>query len=661
MKDWKISTALASIGVTLIAASAQAKEIAADDLLNLSLEQLSNIEVTSVSKRSEKASEAAAAIFVVTQDDIRHSGATSIPEALRMVPGLNVAQSGAHQWAITSRGFNDQFANKLLVLIDGRSVYTPLFSGVHWDVQDTMLEDIERIEVIRGPGATLWGANAVNGVINIITKSARDTEGALAAVSIGNQEHGLVRARQGVKVDDNTYVRAYAKYDDRDEAHNMAGADAGDAWNKAQAGFRADWSSSEKRSYTLQGDVYRGGENNILNLPTIAPGFNTVNDRDVVRGGNVLGRWTEKLENSSEITAQMYGDLARRENIVSTTRISTLDLDIQHVWNPAAGHEVVWGGGYRYVHFDTRGLTYIQFADSKVSDSLFSAFAQDKIALVDDKLFFTVGSKFERNEYTGFEFQPSGRLSWIINDKQTLWGSVSRAVHTPDRGTSADSQLIVASQGAGVFLARVGNNALDSETMIAYEAGYRIQPANNLSFDAAAFYNDYENLILGAFGTPYVQVSPLGAYLVVPVLPINTGSAHTWGGELSTKWNPYSNWELSAGYSFLKLEFDQADPFGFSFAGKSPEQQINVGSTIYLPHNLELSNAVYYVDALKGLGIHNYVRVDARLAWKPVENIELSITGQNLIDNEHPEFSAFLSQNASQIPRSVYGNITWKF
>lgn len=668
MKNWHISTALASLTIA-VAMPAHAKEMEAGDLLNLSLEQLSNIEVTSVSKKSEKASEAAAAIFVITQDDIRRSGMTSIPEVLRIVPGLNVARSGSHQWAISSRGFNDQFANKLLVLIDGRSVYTPIYSGVYWDVQDTPLQDIERIEVIRGPGATQWGANAVNGVINIITKNAKDTQGGLASATVGSLDRSLNTARYGVKIGEQAYARTYVKYDDYSEVKTMGRAGADDAWNKAQGGFRADWKTEGSKNMTLQGDVYRAGEDGQFNLPAT---FSPTADREKVIGGNILGKWENKLSADSEISFQAYYDVAKRNNSVLEQDIQTLDLDAQHVWTPTKGHDVVWGVGYRLVMSDIVGDSYITFTPQERSDNLFSAFVQDKITLSPESVFLTLGSKFEHNDYTGFEYQPSARLSWLVDKKQTVWTSVSRAVRTPNIST-ADSQLLLTPVPIPpffppAFLARVGSEDTKSEKLIAYEAGYRIEPANNLSFDIAGFYNDYENLLMGAAGTPFGPVvSPtLGGYFVVPINPVSMGSAHSWGTEISAKWNPTNYLDLAAGYTLLQTKFDQVDPF-FNFAGKSPQQQFNVRATVDLPYDLEFNTAFYYVDELTatdlstGRGIDDYTRLDAGLSWKATEGVNLSLVGQNLLDNSHQEFSGFLYQNSSQIPRSVYGNVTVKF
>lgn len=673
MNHWRASTALASISMCMTTAlPAQAEELDPGKLLSLSLEELGNVQVTSVSKRAENESEAPAAIYVISQKDIQRSGHTSIPELLRMVPGLNVAQSGSHQWSISSRGLSGQFADTLLVLIDGRSVYTPLFSGVYWDVQDTPLQDIERIEVIRGPGATLWGANAVNGVINIITKNAKDTQGGFASQTFGTFDRSLTTTRYGGKVG-NAYFRTYAKYDERDEARNMSTSGASDEWNKSQAGFRSDW-KGDQNEYTLQADIYRAGESYINKLLQSSGSSIATNVREVDSGANILGRWNRKYSNTSNLTMQMYYDEARRNHLIINSRVQTLDADVQHVWSEIKGHEVVWGGGYRLVSSDvdgkvatSLGVPLIQFAPPSQNDNLFSAFVQDKLVLSPNSLFLTLGSKFEHNSFTGFEYQPSGRLTWLVDSDQTVWSSISRAVRTPNVGGTTGLHQVAAPYllpgPTLAFLTQVGKYHAESEDMIAYELGYRIQPRKNISIDTSAFYNNYHNMIIGVAGSP----TAYGPLLIVPISPENIGKAHTWGGELSAKWNPTSSIELASGYSLLQMKFEQEDPLGYNFRNKSPQHSFNARATFQLPHNLELTTSGYAVSKLAVVDpntsayIRGYTRLDVRLGWKPMDNLEVSLVGQNLIDPMHQEFSGFAYQNSSQIPRSFYGNITWKF
>ncbi len=659
------STILCSMAFMLSDTASAMDDINPDELLNLSLEQLSNIEVTSVSKRSEKASEAAGAIFVITQDDIRRSGHTSIPELLRMVPGLSVAQSSSHGWVITSRGTSNQFANKLLVLMDGRSVYTPLFSGVYWDAQDTILQDIERIEVIRGPGATLWGANAVNGVINIITKGARDSQGGLLSQTVGTLNRSLTSIRYGGKIGNNDYARIYAKYDDRASIKNMAGHDVQDDWNKAQSGFRADGTHSDNITYTLQGDAYRSGESYVFNIPNAAsaPTFiDIIPDREISRGANLLGRLNYKDSSNASWTLQAYYDYAYRNNLVLENAIHTFDIDLQRTWSEGL-HDIVWGMAYRLIT-DWADVTFYDFLvpDHRV-DNLFSAFIQDKIALVPEEFFLTLGSKFEHNDYTGFELQPSARLTWLIDNKQTWWSSASHAVRTPNRFSETGSVLLdAASTGGAAYVGTVPNADALSEVLNAYEMGYRIEPNRSVALDIAIFYNDYSRLITNSVGAPTaINVPGFGLTPVVPITPINGNSGTTTGIEVAGSWEASDTWRLNAAYTRLNFTLKNAEQAGFTVKGNSPQNQFNLRSTLNLPHNLELNNALYYVDELKGINIPSYVRFDVRLAWKPIENLEVSLVGQNLFDRRHPEFTGFIYQNAAQVPRAYYGNITWKF
>ncbi|MCK5229802.1 MAG: TonB-dependent receptor, partial [Desulfobulbaceae bacterium] len=432
-----MSTALVTIMLLCsMTGGAKAAEIVPTDMTELSLEELMNIEITSVSKKPEKLADAAAAVFVVTREDIRRSGVTSIPEALRMAPGINVARIDSNKWAVTSRGFNGRFANKLLVLIDGRSVYTPSFSGVHWEVIDIFLEDVDRIEVIRGPGATLWGANAVNGVINIITKHAADTQGGLIAMGAGTEERGFGGVRYGTDMGETTYGRFYAKGFKRDEfVHNTTGDDAGDDWDMLRGGFRLDSLLYDRDSVTVQGDIYQGNMNQTLHLPTVSgPFFNKiVEDKAEVEGWNLLTRWQHTLSPTSDFTLQVYYDRTNRDEFVYGEIRDTFDIDLQHQFAAYKRHEVIWGLGYRYTHDDFSDSEILRLDPDSRSDELFSAFVQDKITLMEDCLWLTIGSKFEHNDYTGYEIQPNARLFWAPHTDHKVWASVGRAVRTPSR------------------------------------------------------------------------------------------------------------------------------------------------------------------------------------------------------------------------------------
>ena len=624
-----------------------------DDLMNMSLLELTNIEVTSVSKKAEKETEAAAAIFVITQEDIKRSGATAIPELLRMAPGITVTQAGSHDWTVTSRGSNDQFSNKLLVLMDGRTVYSPLFSGVIWDVQDTMLEDIDRIEVIRGPGATLWGANAVNGVINIITKNAKDTQGGYASYTAGNQIQGIGSVRYGGKMGEDSYVRAYAKQTQYNSEFTPRGDSANDNWKKSQAGFRSDSKYANGDKLNVQGDIYGIDEDANFTIPDLNSGSLTSNPEGTkAGGGNIMTRWERKHSAESQTAVQIYFDNTSYKTSFFNDLTNTADLDVQNTWTGWNRNEIVWGAGYRFVNSQNDPASEQYSLTPKTrNDNLFNAFVQDKIALIPAELFLTLGSKFEKNDYTGFEVQPSARMSWLLTENQTLWGAVSRAVHSPYRFTDDATQALGATADPA-YVSFVGNRSLKSEELIAYELGYRIQPTKSLSLDLSGFYNNYDKLFYTSYGIPTT---------FYPINVDNTGSGESTGVELSTKWNVSSNWQLAGAYSYIDLIFDKKDDVATNFVGKHPKHQFNIRSNYTFPHDIEMSNALYYVGDLTGINISGYYRFDTRLSYPVTDNIELSLVGQNLLDDRHQEFTPFAYRAATEVGRSIYGNASIKF
>ncbi len=665
-----------------------------DDYLDLPLEDLLSMEVTSVSKKKENISEAAAAIFVITQEDIRRSGVTSIPEALRMAPGVQVARIDANKWAITARGFNGLFANKLLVLMDGRSVYTPAHSGVYWDVQDTLLEDIDRIEVIRGPGATLWGANAVNGVINIITTDAGNTQGGLIALGVGDKEKGFTSLRYGAELSENIQGRIYAKYYKRDSYKLAAdGNDAGDDWESLRGGFRIDGAPSEFDNWTLQGDIYNTDENQIVSnlwldpstidpasldpaipagtlIPTLSPGYSDAIENS---GWNLLASWNHTFSDQSSTSLQVYYDHTERKETVLTQIHDTLDIEFQHDLTLGEKQALIWGLGYRNITEDFTNTFGMSVEPDQVSQDLFSAFIQDQIQLLPEAFYLTIGSKFEHNDYTGFEIQPSIRGLWKPDEKSSLWGSVSRAVRTPSRVetygrvVTFTGILTTGNPFAPVIPmtgAVTGNEALDSEKLLAYELGYRIQPLENLSVDLTAFYNDYEDLL--TFETTDTASFSFD----------NKMSGHARGGEIAIDWRPSIWWRIQASYSkilfSLELDGDSLDPALSPqvSAGSSPENQFSLRSSMDLSKAWELDLWVYYVDELsassiiayqKEIEIDSYTSLNARLGWRPRKNLQFSLVGQNLQGGEHAEFAAETYNGVIEIERSVYGKVRWDF
>lgn len=638
------------------------------NLTELSLEELMEVEVTSVSRKKQMLSEAAAAVYVISQEDIRRSGATSIPEALRLVPGIQVARINSNKWAVSSRGFNGLFANKLLVLIDGRSVYTPLFAGVHWDAQDTLLEDVERIEVIRGPGGTLWGANAVNGVINIITKSARSTQGALASGGGGDKERGFGAVRHGGALGQDAYMRLYAKYFDRDDFEDALGGDAGDRWKMYRGGFRMDWDISARDALTLQGDAYEGEAGQSIDLPSLSPpSVVTAKDDFDTSGGNVLARWGRKFSDSSDLALQLYYDQTRRTDLNLKERRNTYDMDFQHRFHMPGGQEVVWGLGYRYTRDRTEGTFAVSFDPDRRSDELWSAFVQDELHFLDDRLRIIVGSKFEENDYTGLEVQPNARVLLKPATEHTLWAAVSRAVRTPTRSDTDIRINFSATPGAPPTLFSIFGSDIESEDLLAYEAGYRGEPSERLSVDIAAFFNIYKHLVTREPDVPFPETDPPPAHLVLPFTLDNKLDGETYGAEAAAKLRVTEAWRLIAGYSWLKMDLslDGSSTDNSTLPrleGSSPRHQFNVRSHLDLSRGVEFDTALYHVDNLPAQGVPDYTRVDARLGWRPRDGLELSLAIQNIFDKRHPEFASIISGLSSgEVPRGIYGKATWEF
>ncbi len=635
-------------------------------LKSLSIEELLQTEVTSVSKKSEHLFDTAAAVFVITQEDIKRAGIRTIPDALRMVPGLQVAHINGSTFAITARGFNEWFSNKLLVLVDGRSVYTPLFSGVYWDVQDTVLEDIDRIEVIRGPGATMWGANAVNGVINIITKHAKDTQGGMIVAGAGTIEKPLLSARYGGKAGIEGFYRVYAKGVKRDSFVQPDGGDGNDEWQSVRAGFRMDLPVSARDNLTIQGESYAGENDFDLRLSGfLTPPFTRqTHEEQDYRGGHLITTWQRQISNLSDLEVKFYYDWSFRDQIVIEERRDTFNLDFKHRVKLPPYHEVVWGLGYRWTADDTERSTNLWMDPDSRSDQVWSAFVQDDIMLWPDKVWLTLGSKFERNDYSGFELQPNARLRWKPTPKHTVWGSVSRAVRTPSR-SDHDIRVNLASMDipfAGVTVLRItGDDDFKSEELIAYEAGIRWQKNENLSFDLAAFYNVYDDLRIVETGTPFIETAPPPIHTVIPQIIKNGMEGETYGAEFLTTWKPLSNWKLSMGYAWFDADLDADGNSAENEGEMSPRHQLQVRSYLDLPWSLSLDTEIYFVDELEAFDISAYTRLDLRLGWDPTPQWSLSLNLENALDDQHPEFPTRSGVIATEVPRIFYGQVTYRF
>jgi iron complex outermembrane receptor protein len=641
------------------------------DLGDLSIEELMNESVTSVSKREQKLSQAAAALFVINQEDIRRSGALNIPDLLRMVPGLDVAQINANTWAISARGFNHQFSDKLLVLIDGRAVYTPTNGGVNWDTQDVPLEDIERIEVIRGPGATVWGANAVNGVINLITKQAKDTQGVLATAGGGTQEQAFGTAQYGGKIGEDASYRVFTKYHDHNDLPDLTGRDTNDGWHLLHGGFRVDGSLSRNDSLTAQGDIYSGSEGALIeHITSISPPVNEeVQRRADLSGGNILGRWNHVLANGSDTTVQVYFDRYIRLGPSTFEARNTADFDFQQHRRLGSRQDLVWGAGYRRSADQIGGTIDGTFVPAERTMQLFSAFVQDEITLAPERVFLTLGTKLEHNAFTGFELEPSIRMSWTPSARDTVWAAVAEAARTPARNEANGDFNIVAftlPNGAPAELGLVGNPRQETEHLLATDLGYRVQAGSRVSVDLSMFYNRYRELRTLEPGAPFLETDPV-PHLDIPLVFSNQMHGTTEGLEVSAHFKVTDRWTLSPGYALLHMSLltepgSQDTITAANTEGSNPRHQAQLRSSLTLPRGFAWDTNIYFVDRLPAQQVPSYTRLDMRFSWRPVERLELSVVGQNLLQDLHVESHDIVtSVEPTQVKRSVYAKFTWTY
>lgn len=658
--------------------------LAQADLTAFGIEELMEITVTSVSKKSQKIADAAAAIYVITQDDIRRSGVTNIADALRMAPGVQVAKIDSNKWAVSTRGFNGRFANKLLVLMDGRSLYNPFFLGVYWEVQDTVLDDIERIEVIRGPGAALWGSNAVNGVINIITKSADKTEGTLISAGSGSYEQGFATVRQGTAISDNTNLRLYAKHQQRDGFADATGKETYDDWHTTQGGFRLDSKLTSQNSLTIQGDYYDGQikETYLLyNLPTPSnPLYSHFQQsKSSVSGGNILTRFQKSFSDTNSFSVQSYYEYSEYNMLVAPEKFNTVDLEFQHRFSFSDNQDLVWGGGYRFSRYDINNSATISFEQQRVKNNLYSAFIHDEIRLIPDRLSLILGSRIEQNDNSGFDLQPNGRLLWTVTPHDSVWAAVSRAVRSATKGEQTiqyNYRTIPPNTGPNTApiplrLEIVGNPGFKSEELLAYEIGYRTEPLAHLSIDIAAYYNSYSKLRVISPGTPYTE--PAGGFPANAVIPFylsNDMHGHAVGAELSVDWRPAYWWRLQGSYGYqnltMYLDGPSTDKINKGNAeGDVPQNQVSLRSGFDIGRQVTLDlwlRGVDHLPSIDGNQMPGYIAIDARIAWKPFKELELALIGQNLLDNHHPEFiPEYVNTVSTEVPRSLYGKVTWQF
>ena len=653
------------------------------NLKSLSLEALGNIEVTIGGKTPQQADDIAAAVTIISKQEIANSAATNIPELLRLVPGLYVARLTGNRWAISSRGFSGSITNKLLVMIDGRSVYNPLFGGVWWDEQGLMLADLERIEVIRGPGATIWGANAVNGVINIITQSAERTQGNLTTTIIGQHQREF-SVRHGGKIGNDAHYRIYAKQRNQSATWAVGRDNADDESRNSRSGFRLDWQPGQNKLITLDGGIYNiEYSDHIDALPPFSIDKKAETD---LRGAHLLNRWTHTKDNGAVSSLQFYWALTDRESHFLTERRSTLDLDFDQTLAKIAGHQITWGVNYRYTRDQLRNGDLREgqarfFAPPERSDHLYSLFLQDEITLQPDHWWLTVGSKFDHNDYSGFEYQPNIRLRWQPNPGHTLWASISRAVRTPTRAEH-DGFIATGLASAGpppTIIGLLGNKDFESETVIAHELGYRFTGNPQIRLDLAMFYNRYDNLstfdFLQAFQFPF----PVGTILPVnlPTLPgvtanvlvnnnNNLAYGETFGLEAVLDWHPTELLQLKLSYSLLQMQIhnhrSSNSLTGEASEGSTPQQQFRIDLGYRFSQKIRLNLGARFVDKLPAVDIDSYVELDATIHYQLNPDLKISLTGQNLLDSQHLEARpTFFPTATSEVQRNLFLSIGYTF
>jgi iron complex outermembrane recepter protein len=634
-------------------------------ILNMDIEQLGkvdvstpsmNLEVTSVSKQESTVGKSPAAIYVLTDEMIKRAGVNNIPDALRLVPGVQVAQCNANSWAITIRGNNSRYNNRLLVLIDGRSVYQQVTGAVYWDQQDMLLEDIDRIEVIRGPGGTLWGDNAFSGVINIITKKAKDTQGALVTYGGGTEDLALGGARYGGKIGENLNYRIYGKH--REEAAGYLPTGPGnDDWRQGRGGFRADWEPDKDKSNTItvQGDYYTGDEGIFGDIAAMRPVYHrTIVEDEAVQGANVLARWSHVIDEESDWMFLTYWDRAQRDTTIWNQDVSNFDAQFQHHFPLGRRQEIIWGAEYRMTHDEEQCDGFvINFDPAEKTTSLFNMFVQDQLTVVEDRLYFIAGSKLERNPYTGFEYQPSGRVLYTPDNKHSYWAAISRAVALPNRYEYEGwytTPAVRASRTMWVFPRRIGNPDLTSEKELCFEVGYRAQPVKEFSYDVTLFYNDLRNGRAGSSGTMFVD--PYGN-IILPIQNHETSEGQTYGMEIFGERTMSERWRLSAGYTYLY--------YGYSI-NRNPPNQFSCMSSWKLGKNWNFDLVGRYVDRLKKESVPAYLTMDAQLTWRPRKHLEFALIGRNLFDPYHYEFGKEdFPYFVTEVERSVFGKVTYQY
>jgi iron complex outermembrane recepter protein len=661
--EWLLCTSM------LMLAQTQSEQT---DLTTLQIEDLMNLDVTSASKKAQKLSQVPTAIFVITKEEIRRSGANNIPDLLRMVPGLVVAQVTPSAWAISARGFNGQFANNLLVLIDGRTVYSPIFAGVFWDAQDVPLDSMERIEIIRGPGAAIWGANAVDGVINIVTKSARDMQNGMATAAGGTLEHVAGMVSYGGLIGSKAAYRVFADGFEMGSYVTVDHQDGHNDWYRYHAGFRVDAELTGKDSLTVEGETVRGNAGELFpTITSVSPPVNeTLAHRDIFSGWSVLARWKRTKSLRSESSLQIYFDRSNQGDTTAGVGLNTFDLEFQQRSNWGRRQDLVWGLGFRTNSDDTASTLRLSLSPADLTTPIFSSFVQDEIAIHPGRLYATLGTKFEHEYYNGFNVQPTARITWTPDDRNTFWAAISAAQSTPSRGNTAirlNLALFPGPNNLPVLASLFGNPKCKNERLMATEAGYRKQVSTMVSFDLAAFFNRYRDLVSLEPGSPGLEADPPPEHLLIPTYVGNGLRGETHGIEAFANVKLASRWTVSPGFTFLTMHIQ---PYGSSLdvtsgpliEGASPNQQAQLRSQVNLPRHWQWTTSAYFVSRLANPKVPSYTRLDTNLVWHLSDRISLGLVGQNLLKSLHQEYAGIsLTATPSLVRRSGYARLTWRF
>ena len=656
---------LAGVTAALAGMPDSGTESSLPDLTEASLEQLMQIEVTSVAKKEQKLNRVPAAVYVITQEDIRRSGLSSIPELLRLAPGMEVARIASNEWAVSARGFNGRYANKLLVLVDGRPVYNTTFSGVYWDTINVPLDDIDRIEVIRGPGATMWGANAVNGVINIITKATKETQGGLLTAGGGNEPLAAGSIRYGGSIGSGAFYRVFSTYDNHDGVYSQGGTPYADNWYQGRMGFRLDWDMSERDSFVVLGDGYGGRTGQAQMIPMlVSPYTSLVSYTENPTGGDVLARWRHRASNASETELQIYFDHYARLGEIGGDQLTTFDLDFRHRWQVTERQELQWGFEVKRTADDSQGSFVASLDPPSRAETLYSLFLQDEIQLIPDRLFATAGSKIEHNVSTGFEFQPDLRLMWTPTARHAFWLAASRAVRTPSRieENAELNQSVTPEPGGGIeVVCLFGNPHERAESLTGFQAGHRTQLGQKVSLDSTIFYNLYDHLQTIEPGQSQ-WLSP--SYLLLPLYYGNQLKGSGKGVEVAATYKPVDRWTVTGSFSWLGLDINaHSAGKAYSALDDGASHHWQVRSELNLWRHTSWDSAVYFASPISGQSIPAYTRVDTRLGWRVFPQLELSMGWQNLLQARHVEF--YLPNEGLderfEVQRSFFGKVTWSF